>query len=167
MAVFTALTRDEIVALLAGYSVGDFVAFEGIPSGIENTNFFLTTTAAVRADRFREIGRGAPAVLSGPDEAPGAARPAGAEPAATAHGSLLSEARRKPVAIVSRLPGRAVVHPTAAHVAQVGQFLASMHQQARDFQLFQPNLRGSVVDKARCPARTSMSEDSSRNWPRR
>ena len=44
MAVFTALTRDEVVALLAGYSVGHLVDFEGIASGIENTNFFLTTS---------------------------------------------------------------------------------------------------------------------------
>jgi homoserine kinase type II len=64
------------------------------------------------------------------------------EPATTAHGSLLSEVRRKPAAIVTRLPGRAVVDPTATQCAQVGQFLASMHQQARDFPLFQPNLRG-------------------------
>ena len=44
MAVFTALTRDEIVALLCTYSVGHLVDFEGIPSGIENTNFFLQTS---------------------------------------------------------------------------------------------------------------------------
>ena len=143
MAVFTALTRDEIVALLAGYSVGDFVAFEGIPSGIENTNFFLTTTGGrfVLTVFERLDAEHLPFYLGLMKHLAQRGLPV-PEPAATAHGSLLSEARRKPVAIVSRLPGRAVVHPTAAQCAQVGQFLASMHQQARDFQLFQPNLRG-------------------------
>jgi homoserine kinase type II len=143
MAVFTALTRDEIAALLDAYSVGHLVDFEGIPSGIENTNFFLSTNKGrfvltvferLQADQLpfylglmkHLAQRGLPVP----------------EPAATAQGSLLSAARGKPVAVVTRLPGRAVVHPSAAQCAQVGRFLASMHQQASNFALFQPNLRG-------------------------
>jgi len=143
MAVFTALTRDEIVALLRTYSVGHLVDFEGIPSGIENTNFFLQTSQGhFVLTVFERLG---------PEQLPfylglmkhlaqrGLPVP---EPAATVQGRLLGEARGKPVAIVSRLPGRAVIDPTAAQCAQVGQFLARMHRQASDFALFQPNLRG-------------------------
>ena len=143
MAVFTALTRDEIVALLAGYSVGDLVDFEGIPSGIENTNFFLTTTGGrfVLTIFERLDAEHLPFYLGLMKHLAQRGLPV-PEPAATVRGSLLGVARRKPVAIVSRLPGRATLDPTPAHCAQVGQFLANLHQQARDFPLFQPNLRG-------------------------
>ena len=143
MAVFTALTRDEIVALLASYSVGDLVDFEGIPAGIENTNFFLTTTTGrfVLTVFERLDAEHLPFYLGLMKHLAQRGLPV-PEPAATVRGSLLGAARHKAVAIVSRLPGRAVIDPTPGHCAQVGQFLGSMHQQARDFALFQPNLRG-------------------------
>ncbi|MFW6168326.1 MAG: homoserine kinase, partial [Ralstonia sp.] len=43
MAVFTPVTDAEIALWLDQYDVGTVRAFRGIPSGIENTNFFLTT----------------------------------------------------------------------------------------------------------------------------
>ena len=143
MAVFTALTRDEIVVLLAGYSIGELVGYEGIPAGIENTNFFLTTTGGrfVLTVFERLDAQHLPFYLGLMKHLAQRGLPV-PEPAATVHGSLLSQVRRKPLAIVSRLPGRAVVDPTVAQCAQVGRFLASMHRQAHDFPLFQPNLRG-------------------------
>jgi homoserine kinase type II len=143
MAVFTALTRDEIVALLAGYSVGDLVDFEGIPSGIENSNFFLTTTRGrfVLTVFERLDAEHLPFYLGLMKHLAQRGLPV-PEPAATAGGSLLSTVRRKAAAIVSRVPGRAVPDPTPAQCGQVGHFLANMHVQARDFPLFQPNLRG-------------------------
>lgn len=143
MAVFTALTRDEIVALLAGYSVGDLVEFEGIPSGIENSNFFLTTTRGrfVLTVFERLDAEHLPFYLGLMKHLAQRGLPV-PEPAATVSGSLLSTVRRKAAAIVSRVPGRAVPDPTPAQCGQVGHFLANMHDQARDFPLFQPNLRG-------------------------
>src|SRR5690242_10818959 len=130
MAVFTALTRDEIVALLTGYSVGDLVDFEGIPSGIENTNFFLTTTAGrfVLTVFERLDAEHLPFYLGLMKHLAQRGLPV-PEPATPARDSLLSAVRHKPAAIVSRLPGRAVIDPTPAQCGQVGQFLARMHQQ--------------------------------------
>jgi homoserine kinase type II len=143
MAVFTALTRDEIAALLDGYAVGQLVDFEGIPSGIENTNFFLSTTSGQFVlTVFERLGTGQlPFYLGLMKHLAQRGLPV-PEPAITDQGSLLSQARGKPVAIVTRLAGRAVEHPSTAQCAQVGAFLAKMHRQARDFPLFQPNLRG-------------------------
>jgi homoserine kinase type II len=143
MAVFTALARDEMVALLGAYSVGALVDFEGIPSGIENTNFFLTTSQGrfVLTVFERLDAEHLPFYLGLMKHLAQRGLPV-PEPAMTNAGSLLSRARGKPAAIVTRLPGHAVVEPTEAQCAQVGQFLASMHRQARDFPLFQPNLRG-------------------------
>lgn len=143
MAVFTALTRDEIAALLDGYAVGQLVDFEGIPSGIENTNFFLSTTGGQFVlTVFERLGSGQlPFYLGLMKHLAQRGLPV-PEPATTDQGSLLSQARGKPIALVTRLPGHAVEHPSAAQCAQVGEFLARMHQQGRDFPLSQPNLRG-------------------------
>ena len=143
MAVFTALTRDEIVALLGSYSVGQLVGFEGITSGIENTNFFLTSTRGefVLTVFERLEASQLPFYLGLMKHLAQGGLPV-PEPAMTTAGSLLSRVRGKPAAIVTRLPGRAVVEPTEAQCAQVGHFLASMHRLAHNFPVFQPNLRG-------------------------
>ena len=44
MAVFTAVTEQELAQWMRHYDLGDVVDFRGIASGIENSNFFLTTT---------------------------------------------------------------------------------------------------------------------------
>lgn len=44
MAVFTAVSDSDLAQWMRHYELGDVVAFRGIPSGIENSNFFLTTT---------------------------------------------------------------------------------------------------------------------------
>ena len=44
MAVFTSVSDDSARALLKSYDLGDFVALRDIAAGIENSNFFLTTT---------------------------------------------------------------------------------------------------------------------------
>jgi homoserine kinase type II len=143
MAVFTALTRDEIVALLGGYSIGQLVDFEGITSGIENTNFFLTTSRGQFVlTVFERLGTEHLPFYLGLMKHLALRDLPVPEPAMTTGGSLLSHVRGKPAAVVSRLPGHAVLDPTEAHCAQVGQFLARMHEQARDFPIFQPNLRG-------------------------
>jgi len=143
MAVFTALTRDEIAALLDAYSVGQLVGFEGIPSGIENTNFFLDTTGGQFVlTVFERLTRTQlPFYLGLMKHLAQRGLPV-PEPAQTLQGALFSDARGKPAAVVSRLAGRAVDLPSTAQCAQVGQVLARMHLQARDFPLFQPNLRG-------------------------
>jgi len=44
MAVYTALSRQEIEQLLKQYDIGGLVDYQEIPSGIENTNYFVTTS---------------------------------------------------------------------------------------------------------------------------
>jgi homoserine kinase type II len=143
MAVFTALTRDEIVALLGGYAVGQLVDFEGIPSGIENSNFFVSTTQGKFVlTVFERLGATQLPFYLGLMKHLALRGLPVPEPAFTTGGSLLSQARGKPAAIVTRLPGRAVADPTPPQCAQVGQFLAEMHRKGRDYTPYQPNLRG-------------------------
>ena len=143
MAVFTDLTRAEAVALLDQYRLGDLIEIRGIASGIENSNFFLTTE---RGDFVLTVFERLPAAklpfylgLMRHLARRGLPVP---EPHETLAGELYTQVRRKPVAIVARLPGRAVEQPTRAQCAQVGEIAARMHLAAADFPVFQPNLRG-------------------------
>jgi homoserine kinase type II len=143
MAVFTALTHDEARALLLMYRLGELRDLQGIASGIENSNFFLTTdqgryvlTVFERLDAAQ-----LPFYLGLMRHLAEKGLPVPA-PFLTTDGSLFTQIHGKPAAVVARLPGKALLVPTPAHCAQVGDFLARMHLAARDYAVFQPNLRG-------------------------
>src|SRR5690554_2850281 len=44
MAVFTPVSESDAQELLTRYTLGEFVSLRGITAGIENTNYFLSTT---------------------------------------------------------------------------------------------------------------------------
>jgi len=143
MAVFTALTHDEVLALLEHYRLGHLRDLHGIASGIENSNFFLTTdsghyvlTVFERLDATQ-----LPFYLGLMQHLARKGLPV-PEPFETREQSLFAMARGKPVAIVARLNGKAVEAPGPEHCARVGAFLAHMHLAASDYPVFQPNLRG-------------------------
>lgn len=143
MAVFTALSRDEVLRLLSHYALGELVDYQGISAGIENTNYFLDTARGryvltlfeklsfkqlpFYLELMRHLAqRGLPVPL----------------PAQNNAGSLISEARGKPAAIVARVPGEWIAAPSTTHCATIGGLLARMHLAAQDYPAFQPNLRG-------------------------
>lgn len=45
MAVYTKVSQDELAAFLQDYDIGGLIGFKGIASGIENSNYFVQTTA--------------------------------------------------------------------------------------------------------------------------
>jgi len=143
MAVFTAVSREQLDAWLAHHDIGRVSAFEGISSGIENSNFFVTTArgawvltlferlSAEQLPFYLELMRHL--------AARGVPCPA---PVADRNGRLFSLLNGKPAALVTRLPGKSVMQPEAAHCRLVGTALARMHLAGHNFPLRQPNLRG-------------------------
>jgi homoserine kinase type II len=143
MAVFTPLSRAEASAFLTQFALGELAELEGIASGIENTNFFLTTERGpfvltlFERLTFKQL----PFYLELMRHLARRQLPV-PEPQENRAGSLLSELKGKPAAIVSRLPGKAVREPTVHQCALTGEVLARMHKAGADFPVFQPQLRG-------------------------
>ncbi len=143
MAVFTALQRAEAATFLRQFALGELVELKGIATGIENTNYFLTTdrgrfvlTLFERLN-FKQL----PFYLELMRHFARRGLPV-PEPQENHAGALVSELKGKPAAIVTRLEGKAVFDPTPHHCASVGAMLARLHLAGRDFEPFQPHLRG-------------------------
>ena len=143
MAVFTPLSRADVAAFLTQFSLGELVELDGIKTGIENSNFFVTTDRGrfvltlFERLTFKQL----PFYLELMRHFAQRRLPV-PEPQENRAGSLLSELKGKPAAIVTRLPGTAVRNPTALQCALTGDVLARLHMAGQDFSLFQPHLRG-------------------------
>jgi homoserine kinase type II len=143
MAVFTSVTLDDLSQWIKQFPLGKALAIKGIASGIENSNFFLTTERGefvltifenlsfeqlpFYVQLMRHLAeRGVPVPAPVPNEA----------------GELVTALHGKPAAIVSKLDGSSQLDPQPVHCAEIGTTLARMHLAGRDFPLQQPNLRG-------------------------
>ncbi len=152
MAVFTPLDASEVAAFLARFDLGTLTELQGIASGIENTNYFVTTTRG----RFvltlfeRLSAEQLPFYLRLMHHLAAHAIPV-PDPMADREGHILHRIKDKPAALVTRLPGHSVMQPMASHCAQIGRCLARMHLAARDYPLQQPNLRGLAWQQQTIP----------------
>lgn len=147
MAVFTAVSLDDLHQWIKQYPLGQAVGLEGISSGIDNSNFFLSTAHAPQSGeyvltifenlRFDQLPFYVKLMAHLAER--GIPVPA---PVPNADGELVVALHGKPAIIVSRLQGSSQLDPQPVHCAEVGRMLARMHLAARDFALHQPNLRG-------------------------
>nr|MCU0969638.1 phosphotransferase [Rubrivivax sp.] len=143
MAVYTPVGFAEAEALFDRLGLGRLTDLQGIRSGIENTNYYATTTrgAWVLTLFERLHAEQLPYYLRLMQHLAGHGIPVPV-PQADAAGGLLHLLADKPAAVVTRLAGSHRMAPDAPHVAQVGAMLARMHLAGRDFALVQPHLRG-------------------------
>ena len=143
MAVFTALSRAEVNAFLSQFSIGELIDLRGIHTGIENTNYFVTTDhGRYVLTVFEQLtSKQLPFYLQLMRHFARKGLPV-PEPQPTRTGALLADLKSKPAALVTRLPGHATAEPSAAQCAMVGEFLARMHLAGQDFEPFAPHLRG-------------------------
>lgn len=145
MAVFTRVTEADITAWLNNYSLGTLLELQGIPAGIENTNYFLTTSnGRFVLTLFEKLTS---------DELPfylnlmahlarhGIPCPS---PVADKNNFFLSSLNGKPASIVSRLSGKSVIQPATTHCAAVGAMLGQMHSASLSFGDVMPNPRGAA-----------------------
>ena len=143
MSVYTTVTPEELAAWLTRYAIGSVLEFEPIASGIENTNYFLTTDKGhfVLTLYERLPGEELPFYLNLMAHLARAGVMAPApEPDRT--GALWSFLNGKPAGLVTRLDGAPVERPTPAHCAAAGEVLAQMHLAVANYRGRLSNRRG-------------------------
>jgi homoserine kinase type II len=143
MAVFTEVSPDDAAALALRLGLGRLSSLRGISSGIENTNYFLTTEQGefVLTLFERLTAEQLPFYLHLMKHLAGRAIPV-PDPQADGGGEILHALCGKPAAVVNRLAGGHQLAPDIHHCAQVGAMLARMHLAGQDYERHQPNLRG-------------------------
>lgn len=147
MAVFTEVSPDEAAELLRLLRLGELTHMAGCAGGIENTNYFVSTTQeGVTHDyvltlferlSFEQL----PFYLYLMKHLAQNGIPV-PDPAADTAGRILHSLKGKPAAVVNKLRGRSELAPQASHCEQVGAMLARMHVAGLGYERYQPNLRG-------------------------
>jgi homoserine kinase type II len=147
MAVFTPVNPAQLSIFLKGYSLGELVDVQGISSGIENSNFFVTTQLEGLKTRYiltlfeRLTHAQLPFYLSMMHHL-AKRHVACPDTLSDVNGQALQTLNGKPAALFTCLPGKANMSPKAEHCRQVGSLLAQMHLAVGDFEGGLPNLRG-------------------------
>jgi homoserine kinase type II len=143
LSVFTPVSESQLAGWLKNYSVGTLAALEPIAAGIENTNYFVTTSQG----RY---------VLTLFERLPAAELPFYLElmahlarhgipcpaPVADLGDRFLSALNGKPAALVTRLEGASIENPGSAECSELGMLLARMHLAGRSYHGYLENPRG-------------------------
>lgn len=143
MAVFTPVSLEEVQTWITQFPLGKALAIKGISSGIENSNFFLTTESGeyvltiFENLSFEQLPFYLKLMRHLADR--GVLVPA---PIANQEGEIVVALHGKPASIVTKLVGSSELSPAPVHCAAVGDMLARMHLAGQDYPLQQPNLRG-------------------------
>lgn len=143
MSVFTTVTPEQLSHWLRRYAVGELVDMQGIAAGIENTNYFVTTSRGryVLTLFERLPASQLPFYLDLMSHLAHHGIPCPA-PIADRDQSLFGTLNGKPAAIVTRLSGRPILKPGEHHCALIGAALGNMHLAAQSYAGQLENPRG-------------------------
>ena len=143
MSVYTPVTAEELDAWLARYALGTLVELTPIATGIENTNYFVTTE---RGRYVLTLYERLPAEdlpfylnLMAHLAREGVEVPA---PAPDRTGALFSHLNGRPAGLVARIEGASVTVPSQAQCAGVGNALARLHRASMSYRPRLANRRG-------------------------
>ncbi len=153
MSVYTTVTPEELQEWLKSYySLGVLSDLQGIASGIENTNYFVTTShGRFVLTLFEKIASAdLPFYIDLMAHLARHGIPC-PSPIATLQNGYLNQLNSKPACIVSCLQGASITAPNAAHCAQVGEMLANMHLAGQSYPAHMPNPRGPAWWRATAP----------------
>ena len=149
MSVFTTVTHDQLRLWLQDYAVGELSDLQGISAGIENTNYFVTTSGGRYVLTLFEklTPQELPFYLNLMAHLAERGIPS-AHPVANRDGQYLGTLNGKPAALVARLDGRDVTAPTVTQCAAVGAALARLHLAGQSYPATMANPRGASWWKA-------------------
>jgi len=143
MSVYTRIEQADLEQFLQQYDVGELVDFAGISAGIENTNYFVTTTRGKFVlTLFEQLTAGElPYFLDlmaflAEHDVPSA------HPIAGRDGKYLRSLKNKPTALVQRLQGYGIEIPNVAQCRALGDALGRLHAVGHEFNGQRANPRG-------------------------
>jgi homoserine kinase type II len=135
VAVYTDVAAEDLAAFLAGYDIGDLLAYKGIAEGVENSNFLVHTSRGyfiLTLYEKRVAAKDLPFFLGLMEHlhARGITCP---QPVKNKAGEVLGRVAGRPAAVITFLDGMWIRRPTAAHCAALGEQLAKLHLAGLDF----------------------------------
>jgi len=144
MAVYTQVSDEALAGFLAGYDLGEALAFKGIAEGVENSNFYLET----RKGRYiltlfekRVNVADLPFFIGLKQHLSSNGFPC-PEPVIGQDGQALRTLEGRPAVIVTFLDGLSPRRPSAKQCRALGEGLARMHLALADFKGHRENALG-------------------------
>jgi len=143
MSVFTPVSNEEARTLLEHYSLGELEKLEGIAQGVENTNYFLTTTTGEYVlTLFEHIPREDLPFYIGLMDHLAHHEVICPAPMRMESGEMLAEVNGKPAVIVTKLAGEPEPFPEEEECHIVGRILAGIHVAGIEYDAGLENWRG-------------------------
>ncbi len=144
MSVYTHISEPALTRLLERYELGMLVSYKAIEAGVENTNYFVTTTSGewvltLFEQHPADDVRGFVRLANHLGQAGSVPVPA---PLMDSDGIWLHELIGKPAILCPRLPGEHIARPQHRHCQLIGAGLAELHLAARTLDAERANERG-------------------------
>ena len=141
MAVYTDVMAEELGAFLAGYDIGELLAYKGIAEGVENSNFLVHTSRGyfiLTLYEKRVAAKDLPFFLALMEHlhARGLTCP---QPVKNKQGKMLGKVAGRPAAVITFLDGMWIRRPSPSHCTAVGEALAKLHLAGIDFEQHRAN----------------------------
>jgi homoserine kinase type II len=143
LSVYTAVSERELAGWLKRYAVGEVRSFEAVAAGIENSNYFVSTSQGryVLTLFERLPAHELPFYLDLMAHLARHGVPCPA-PIADREDRFLSQLNGKPAALVTRLAGASLEYAGETQCAQLGALVAQLHLAGRTFRAHLDNPRG-------------------------
>lgn len=144
MSVFTPVTESELADWLRNYAIGRLENLQGISAGVQNSNFFVTTSLGRYVlTLFETMPRAElPFYLHLMAHLARHGLPVPA-PVANRDNEYLGTLSGKPAVLVARLSGKSEMNPGPAHCRRIGAMMAGLHLAGVNFGRKQANPRNA------------------------